>query len=149
MPSTWTQLYLHIVFSTKDREPWINEALQQRLHPFLGGIVRDEGGVALAIGGMPDHVHLLVRWRTDDSIANLMRNVKARSSGWVHQEFPELRRFAWQEGYGVFSVSASLRETVTKYIEQQAQHHASRTFKEELVELLDRHGVEYDPRYLF
>ena len=106
-------------------------------------------GLALEIGGMPDHVHLLLGWRRDESLATLMRNVKARSSAWIHREFPNLVKFAWQEGYGAFTVSASQRETVCEYIARQEEHHHKRTFQEEYLELLKRSGVDYDERYLW
>src|SRR5262249_16006041 len=105
MPGTFSQILYHIVFSTKYRKEWIMADLAQRLYPFIGGIIRAEKGMLYSIGGMPDHVHLYIRWRTDASVSDLMRTVKARSSGWVHDTFPELRPFAWQEGYSVFSVS--------------------------------------------
>jgi putative transposase len=146
MPSTWSQVLFHIVFSTKGRQEWITADLSPRLYAFMGGIVRDEGGTLLAIGGMPDHVHLLVRWTTDRGIADLVRHVKSRSSAWLHREYS--RDYGWQIGGGVFSVSASACESVKQYIEHQAEHHAQRSFHDEFVTLLDRHGIEYDPKYL-
>lgn len=146
--STYCRIFLHIVFGTKHRGTVISDDIRERLHAFMGGIVRDEKGIAIAIGGMPDHVHLLVAWRTDDNVANLVRNIKTRSSSWMHQEFSELRTFAWQEGYGVFSVSESQRERVVNYIANQREHHATRSYREELVELLNAHGVAFDERYL-
>ncbi len=149
MPSTWSQILLHIVFSTKGREPLITPDIQDRLYAYAGGIVRSLGGSLYAIGGMPDHAHLLVRWKTDDSIANLMRQLKSRSTVWVHDTFPDHPQFKWQEGYGVFSVSPSNKERVERYILNQEQHHAGRDFKRELIELLRAHGVEYDERYMW
>jgi putative transposase len=146
--STYSRVFLHIVFGTKHRTMLIPSTIAPRLHAFIGGTIRDEKGTALAIGGMPDHVHLLVAWRTDETIANLVRDIKTRSSVWLHTTFPEIRTFAWQEGYGVFSVSESQREKVATYIARQEQHHASKSFRSELVELLEAHGVSYDPRYL-
>lgn len=148
MPGTYSQILLHIVFSTKARRPHIRADIQPRLYPFIGGIIRDAKGVLRAIGGMPDHVHLLVQWRTDDSIANLMRNVKSRSSAWVHQTFPDSAAFAWQEGYAAFSVSKSAEDDVRAYIENQPEHHKQRDFKDELLSLLRLHGTEFDARYV-
>ena len=108
MPGTYSQILLHVVYSTKLREPWITPDLAERLYPYIGGIIRAERGVLYDIGGVADHVHLCLRWRPDESISNLMRTVKARSSGWVHDTFPTLNTFAWQEGYSV-SPSASRR----------------------------------------
>ncbi|HPF38350.1 MAG TPA: IS200/IS605 family transposase [Phycisphaerae bacterium] len=112
MPHTYSQILIHVVFATKDRAPLIDLAFENRLHEYIGGIIRNEKGVLCAAGGMPDHIHLLIRWRTDRSIADLMRNVKASSSKWIHDEFRELAAFAWQEGYGVFSVSKSAEADV-------------------------------------
>ena len=148
MPGTFSNLLLHIVFSTKHREPLITPDIQPRLHQFIGGIVRDEGGKLLEIGGVADHLHLLVSWRTDEAISSLVRNVKARSSAWVHQTFADHRAFAWQEGYGVFSVSHSQAPKVAEYIRGQPEHHRAKTFQEEFLELLKRHKIEYDERYV-
>lgn len=149
MAGTYSQLLLHVVFSTKGRAPWIAAEVAERLHPYMGGIVRAEKGVLLRIGGAEDHVHLYLRWRPDGSVSDLMRTVKARSSKWVHHEFPALGAFAWQEGYGVFSVSKSQEEAVKRYIEGQAEHHRKEDFRSELIRLLRAHGVEFDEKYVF
>ena len=149
MPGTYSQILLHIVFSTKRRAPWITADVAARLYAYLGGIVRAEKGVLYDIGGVEDHVHLYLRWRTDESISDLMRTTKARSSRWVHETFPELGEFAWQEGYSVFSVSKSQEEAVRKYIDGQAEHHRREDFKSELLRLLRAHGIEFDERYVF
>lgn len=148
MPGSYSQLLFHIVFATKNREPFIAPSLRERLYPYLGGIVRGERGTLLAIGGVADHIHLLMRWRADKALADLMRDLKSQSSLWVHETFPERRTFAWQEGYAAFSVSASAKERVVEYIVKQEEHHQARTFGEELRTLLDAHGVEYDAKYL-
>ncbi len=149
MPGTYSKILLHIVFSTKKRAQMITSDLQPRLHAYIGGIVRDEKGTLYEVGGTSDHVHLLVRWRTDASIADLLRNVKSRSSLWIHQTFPTQRAFAWQEGYGAFSVSESRAPAVRDYIANQERHHRTDTFEEEFVRLLKLHDVEYDERYLW
>lgn len=149
MPGTYSQLLLHIVYSTKNRTPWISDEVAERLYPCIGGIVRAEKGVLYAIGGVEDHVHLYLRWRTDGSVSDLMRTVKARSSKWVHDTFPNLAAFAWQEGYSVFSVSKSQEEAVKKYITGQAEHHQKEDFKSELLRVLRAHGVDFDERYVF
>jgi REP element-mobilizing transposase RayT len=149
MPGTYTKLLYHVVFSTKHRARLITVELQPRLHEYLGGIVRGEKGMAIRIGGTADHVHLLIRWRTDESLATLMRNVKSHSSLWVHQTFPQMQEFRWQEGYGAFTVSQSQAEAVDRYIQNQVQHHRERSFEEEFIELLKVHGIEYDERYLW
>lgn len=149
MSGTYSNILLHVVFSTKARAPFVTPVLRERLYPFIGGIVRDERGALLTIGGMPDHVHLLLRWHTQSSVGDLMRNVKARSSKWVHDEFPACREFTWQVGYGAFSVSASQKEHVRAYIENQEEHHRCRTFKEEYLEFLRAHEIEFDERYVW
>lgn len=149
MPGTYSQLLLHVVFSTKGRTAWISSEVAQRLYPYIGGIVRAEKGVLYDIGGVEDHVHLYLRWRTDGSVSDLMRTVKARSSKWVHDTFPSLAAFAWQEGYSVFSVSKSQQEAVKKYIAQQEEHHKKVDFKSELLRILRAHGIEFDEKYVF
>lgn len=120
MPGTYTQILLHIVFSTKHRQPWITDDVADRLYHYIGGIVRAEGGSLRAIGGVVDHVHLYVRCRPDKSVSDLMRTVKSRSSKWVHETFPALRAFAWQEGYAALAVSKSQEDAVKQYISKQA-----------------------------
>lgn len=149
MPGTYHCLKYHLVFSTKHREPWLTDSMKPRVHDYLGGIIRGERGVPLAIGGVEDHVHLLFSWRTDEAISTLARNLKANSSKWIHDKFSELRAFAWQEGYAVFSVSESQVEKVRAYIGNQVEHHRVKSFKEELEEFLRAHGVDYDARHLW
>lgn len=149
MPGTYSQLLLHIVFSTKGREMWITPGVAERLYPFIGGLVRGERGTLYDIGGVADHVHLYLRWRADGAVSDLMRTVKARSSKWVHDAFPALRAFAWQEGYAAFSVSKSQEDAVKRYIAGQAEHHKKEDFKAELLKLLRAHGVEFEERYVF
>ncbi len=149
MPQSFAALYCHIIFSTKHREPLISRELQLRLFAYIGGGLRDEGNTLLAAGGMPDHVHLLVFLSRQTSVAEVVRLVKANSSGWVHQTFPELRGFAWQNGYGAFGVSASALPAVKRYLAGQDEHHRTRTFQEEFVRFLKKHEIEYDERYLW
>lgn len=148
MPGTYSQILLHIVFSTKGRAAWITPEIAKRLYPYMGGIVRAEKGVLYEIGGVEDHVHMYLRWRPDAPVSDLMRTVKARSSKWVHDTFPAIGAFAWQEGYSVFSVSKSQEVAVKKYIVGQAEHHKKEDFKSELLRILRAHGVEFDERYL-
>lgn len=148
MPGTYSQILLHVVYSTKHREPWITPDVAERLYPYIGGIIRAERGTLYDIGGVTGHVHLYLRWRPDESISNL-RSVKARSSLWVHQTFPNLATFAWQEGYSAFSVSKSHEDAVKKYIAGQAEHHKREDFKTELLRFLRAHEIEFDERYVF
>lgn len=119
------------------------------MYPYLGGIIRAEKGVLYDIGGVEDHVHLYLRWRPDASVSDLMRTTKARSSKWIHETFSPLGEFAWQEGYGVFSVSKSQEQAVRGYIAGQAEHHKKEEFKSELLRLLRAHGIEFEERYVF
>jgi putative transposase len=149
MPGTYSQLLLHAVFSTKHREPWLSSDVAPRLYSYMGGIVRAQRGVLYEISGIEDHVHMYIRWRPDGSISDLLRDVKASSSGWVHDTFPSLREFAWQQGYSVFSVSLSQDAAVKNYIIGQAEHHKKEDFKSELLRLLRAHAIEFDERYVF
>lgn len=149
MPSSWTQNYCHLIFSTKNRLPLIGPELHERLYPFFGGIAKSLRAQLLAGNGMPDHVHLLVRCPADLAMAVLAREVKARTSGWIHDTFPEHAGFNWQRGYGGFSVSHSAVPDVERYIREQQQHHAAKSFMQEFEEFLQKHGIDYDPRYVF
>ncbi len=148
MASTHLSLHYHVIFSSKDRVPTIAAAWRERLHAYLGGVVRNVAGVPEAIGGTADHVHLLIGLGATARLADIVRDVKAVSSRWVHEEIGE-RAFAWQEGYGAFTVSASQRGQVREYIARQEEHHRRRTYQEEYLELLKRNGAEYDERYLW
>jgi len=147
MSSTYTSLHYHLVFSTKHRRPCIDETWRVRLHEYLGGIVRGLDGYPQQIGGVDDHVHLLVGLTSSHTLKDFLRDLKRTSSQWVHDE---LRRpdFAWQEGYSAFTVSATARDDVARYIANQVEHHRSLSFRDELIQLLQRAGIEYDPRYL-
>lgn len=149
MPSSHLSLHYHLIFSTKHREPLLASAFASRVYDYMGGIVRGLDGVLLAAGGMSDHVHLLIGLGATRALADVLRELKAGSSKWVHQTFPELGGFRWQTGYGAFVVSYSLLDVVKAYIDQQEEHHRSRTFQEEFVLFLRRHGIEYDERYLW
>ena len=148
MPSTHVSLHYHIVFSTKDREPLIPKSWRERLHSYLGGVVRTANGTAEAVGGVADHAHLLLGLRATHCLADIVRDIKTLSSRWVGQEGLEAN-FSWQEGYGAFTVSPHHRDAVRKYISNQEAHHQSRTFQEEYIDFLHRGGVEYDERYLW
>jgi putative transposase len=148
MPSTHTALRYHIVFSTKERVPFIAPEWRARLHAYVGGTVRNLGGVAIAIGGVADHVHLLVSLNATHAIATLVREVKVAGTKWIHDEM-KIQTFSWQEGYGAFTVSPSQTDSVAKYIANQEEHHRVKSFQEEYVEFLAKAGVEYDVRYLW
>lgn len=147
MSSTHLSLHYHLVFGTKNRETVISSAWRDRLHAYLGGVIRTLDGVPEAVDGVADHVHLLVGLRATHTLADVLREIKSVSSAWVHKELG-VSSFAWQEGYGAFTVSASQLENVRAYIQQQEEHHRTRTFREEYLTLLQRHGVEFDERYV-
>lgn len=146
MGSTFFSLQYHIVFSTKERVPFIKTEWRPRVHSYLGGIVRGMDGVAEAVGGVSDHVHLLLSLRPVHRLADVLRDMKKDATNWVKETFDE--RFAWQEGYAAFTVSPSSIGAVRKYIENQEQHHARFSFTDELKTLLARAGIEYDEKYL-
>lgn len=148
MAHTFTNLLTHVIFSTKDRSPVITPDIKPRLLAYMGGIVRSIDGIALAIDGPTDHVHLLIKTPATVAMADVVRIVKANSSKWVHETFPR-SAFAWQTGYGAFSVSCSNVEAVSEYIAGQEEHHKTVSFQEEFVAFLRRHGVEYDERYIW
>jgi len=149
MAHTFTHLLTHIVFSTKDRAPLLDAELKTRLFPYLGGIIRAHDGKALIINGPTDHVHILASLAAKHSLSDLMRELKADSSGWVHKNVPEQKKFAWQIGYGAFSVSHSNLAEVENYIATQEEHHKRMSFKEEFVAFLKKHGIQYDEKYLW
>jgi putative transposase len=149
MAQSYVNLNYHIVFSTKNRVPFITGEYESRLHEYIGGIIRSQGGVAIAIGGVADHVHVLARARQDKAPSDMIREFKAGASGWMHDVFPELHDFAWQNGYAAFSVSQSLVPKVKEYINHQHEHHSKRSFTEEFIALLKAHEIEFDERYLF
>jgi putative transposase len=149
MAHTFAHLLTHIVFSTKDRRPLLDAELKSRLFPYLGGIIRARGGKAIIINGLTDHVHILASLAAKHSLSDLMRELKADSTGWIHKNFPNHREFAWQIGYGAFSVSHSNLAEVEKYIAHQEEHHRKISFQEELVAFLQKHEIEYDERFLW
>jgi putative transposase len=149
MPSSYLSLHYHLVFSTKHRDPLMTPAVKPRLYEYLGGTIRGLGGQLLIGNGMPGHVHLLVRLGAARAVADVLRDLKAGSSKWVHDTFPSSAGFAWQTGYGAFVVSVSHLDVVREYIASQEEHHRQKSFQEEFVELLEANKVEYKPRYLW
>jgi len=146
---SYVSAYFHCVFSTKERRPLITPDLRGRLWPFLGGIARQNKMTALEIGGVADHVHILLSLPATIPISKAMQLIKGGSSKWIHETFPDQWQFAWQEEYGAFSVSVSQLDKIIAYIRRQPEHHRKLTFQEEFLMLLKKHGVEYDERYLW
>jgi len=134
---------IHCVWATKERRPLIDPSLQPRLWPYLGGIARENSIKTLVVGGVENHVHLLLSIPSTLSVAKSIQLLKGNSSKWIHETFPEQRGFEWQEGYGAFSIGVSGVGDTTKYIEGQAEHHRKMSFQEELEMFLKKHGMEY------
>jgi REP element-mobilizing transposase RayT len=149
MGHTYSNLLFHIVFSTKERKPLIRDSFRQRLYEYMSGMARNEFVRALTIGDTDNHLHALLVLPTDISVAEALRKWKSLSSKWVHETFPGETDFGWQDGYGAFSVSQSLVAHVRAYIDNQAEHHKKMSFEDEFIALLKRHGIEYDPRYVW
>jgi putative transposase len=149
MAHTFIHLLTHIIFSTKDRQPLLDADLKSRLFPYFGGIIRAHDGKAIIMNGPRDHVHILASLAAKHSLSDLMRELKADSSNWIHKNFPKQKTFAWQIGYGAFSVSHSNQVEVERYIKNQEEHHRKISFQKEFVAFLKKHEIQYDERFLW
>lgn len=149
MASTLTNLLYHIVFSTKHREPIIGPSIHDNLYAYIGGIIREDGGTLLQVGGMPDHVHIVARFRSDPSVAEMVKTFKAKSSKWMNERHGHEGHFGWQTGYGAFTVSQSQLASVIRYVRNQEKHHRRNSFQDEFRRLLEKNQIEYDERYLW
>ena len=149
MANTYSSLHYHIIFSTKNREPWLVSDIEQRIRGFIGGIARAHKMRALQVGGVEDHLHALATAPTTIAPFQIAQYLKGDSSKWIHDEFPALRNFGWQDGYAAFSVSKSNIPEVITYIRNQREHHRNKTFQEEYLEFLRENGIPYDERYLW
>jgi putative transposase len=149
MGSTLTNLVYHVVFSTKEREPMIVQEFRDEVHQYIGGIVKGEGGILLQIGGTSDHIHIVIKLKPIHALSEIMQKVKGSSSKWINEKNRLPGRFAWQDGYGAFTVSQSQLSAVIRYVSGQEKHHSHLSFKDEFVRMLERHGVEYDERYIW
>ncbi len=147
MAHTFYSLNVHCIFSTKDRVPLLSPEVRERLWPYLGGIAKQNGVRPACVGGVADHAHLLLSIPTTMAIAKAIQLIKAGSSAWIHDTFRELHNFAWQEGYGAFSVSVSQVAETVEYIKNQAEHHRTRSFQEEYLAFLKKHNLEFDHKY--
>lgn len=148
MAHAYCSSLFHCVFSTKERRKIIPEELQQRLWAYMGGIAREHDMKALAVGGMDDHVHILLSLPSTKAIANAMREIKAGSSHWMHMTCT-MPAFEWQEGYGAFSIGQTQIDSTIAYISRQKEHHRKRDFQTEFVAFLKKHHIDYDPRYVW
>ncbi|WP_460962349.1 IS200/IS605 family transposase [Spirosoma litoris] len=149
MPNTYTQIHLHLVFAVKHRTAIIAPRWKYDLYSYMTGIIHNHNHRLLAINGMPDHVHILIGMRPNQSLSDLMQQLKQGSSQWINDQRLTGSRFAWQEGYGAFSYGRSQLPAVINYIANQEEHHRTRTFLEEYRRFLDAFEVEYDEQYLF
>ena len=147
MAQTYTRLLYHIVFSTKGREPWIDPVWRPELYEYIGGIVRNRKGDLFAAGGVADHVHLLLRLTASRAVSGVVRDIKANSSGWLHER--GVMPFAWQDGYGAFTLSPNEIPGVPNYINNQESHHARESFRDEFLYMLAESGTEFDPERLW
>ena len=149
MSGTHHQLLYHFVFSRKNRKPYLQPETRSKMFEYLGGTVNGLDGIPFCIGGWVDHVHLLLKLKTSHRISDFMRELKAGSSKHFNDTSGSVFKFGWQDGYGAFTVSSSKQEDVTRYIQTQEAHHGKQTFEQEYVELLTRHEVAFDLKYLW
>jgi len=150
MPQSLAQIYLHIVFSTKDRHPFLRDPkIREAAHAYLGGICNNLDCPVLRVGGSEDHVHILCRFGRTITVADLVKELKRESSKWLKAKSPELSDFFWQNGYGAFSVSPTHVEMLRKYIANQEEHHRNESFQDEYRRLLRKYGLEWDERYVW
>jgi putative transposase len=147
--STYTNLLFHLIYSTKYRKPAIRPEWQDNLYGYIGGIIREQKGTLLKIGGVEDHVHLLAKLSPTIAISDVLRTIKTNSSKWINERGDVTRKFEWQSGYAAFSVSESQSPTVANYIDNQAEHHRKKSFEEEFLAILEKHNIEFDMRYVF
>ncbi|MGJ3243882.1 MAG: IS200/IS605 family transposase [Opitutales bacterium] len=148
MGNSYSQLSYHLVFSTRNRERWIDPAWESDLWAYLAGVAKQEACLPLKIGGIEDHLHCLIRARPSHAPARLVQILKTAGSRWIHQTHPHCKAFRFQEGYGAFTVSRSMEEAVMHYISGQREHHRTVSFADEFRSLLKRHAVRFDERYL-
>lgn len=150
MPQSLSQNYVHLVFSTKDRQTFLKDLnLRQQMHAYLVGACKNLDSPALVVGGVEDHVHLLLQLGRTKALADLVRDIKKESTKWIRQEAPRLSDFHWQHGYGAFSVSYSMISKVEDYIRNQEEHHQRTSFQDEYRKLLEKSGLQWDERYVW
>ena len=150
MANTYTSIFYHIVFSTKNRENWITEGIENRFWSYIGGIARKHNCAALQVGGIEDHIYALILSPPTLAPSQIGQFLKGESSKWIHEEFSDLRRFGWQDGYSAFSVSKSVVPKVIEYIKNQREHHKGKTFEDEYLDLLKLHEIDVvEEKYIF
>ncbi len=149
MAGTHSNLLNHIVFSTKGRLNLISGAFEEELYRYITGIIQGEGAKLFKIGGTENHIHIVTKLKPSHFIPDFLKRIKANSSKWINDHNKIEGRFSWQVGYGIFSVSESQLPYVVSYVENQKSHHKHQLFEDEFVQLLDKHGIDYDPKYLW
>ena len=149
MANTYTQIHVHLVFAVQNRLSLIDESWADNLYKYITSIIQNNNHKVLAIGGMPDHLHLLIGLRPDESLSHLVQEIKRDSSFWINEKRYVNGKFSWQEGYGAFSYSKSQLLNVTNYILNQKEHHQKKTFIEEYVKVLSDFGLNFDEKYIF
>jgi len=149
MPQSLSKLYIHLIFSTKQREPLLLRPLRERVHAYLATVLNTLDSPARQIGGMSDHVHILFRMSRNHALADVVETIKTSSSKWIKTQSPALRAFHWQNGYGGFSLSPSEAEAVAENIDRQEEHHRTASFQEEYRKFLQTYGIEYDERHVW
>lgn len=148
MAHSYRNHFFHLIWSTKNRKQWISSEIQTRLYSYVGGIIVNYEAKPIEIGGMQDHLHLLVQLNSCDKFSSFVRDIKTGSSLWIHKNFPALKDFAWQNGYGSFSVSYSVLEDVQQYIRNQEQHHTKMSFEDEFVKFLNLQKIKCESRFV-
>jgi putative transposase len=149
MAQSLSKILLHLVFSTKNREPWVTAGIRPDLHAYLAGTVRALNAEAYRVGGVADHVHIACTLPRTMPVSKLLEEIKKSSSAWIKTQDPMCHGFAWQAGYGAFSLGQSQLDALISYIENQEEHHRKRTFKDEFGEFLKRYGIDYDERFVW
>jgi REP element-mobilizing transposase RayT len=149
MPQSLSQVYVHIVFSTKYRQPLIKAEVEKELFAYIGGIIKNNKGIPFIVNGMPDHIHIFSSLPRTISLAKYVEDIKRMSSRWIKTKGIEYSHFSWQRGYAAFSVCSDGREVVTRYIANQKRHHNKQVYKEEVKGFLEEYQIEYDETYLW
>jgi len=148
MGNSYISCWVHYVFSTKNQEKWLKSDIREKLFPYIGGICRENNFKLIKAGGVDDHLHLLVSLPSTITIAKAIQYLKGGSSRWIHETFGNMKDFAWQEGYGAFTIGVSQIDQTKIYITNQEDHHRKKTFREEFIDLLNYHGIEFEEKYL-
>lgn len=149
MANTYTQIYVHVVFAVHGRQSLIPRAHKEEIHKYITGIVRNKGQKLIAINTMPDHTHMLIGQKPDIALSDLVRDIKANSSGFINHKNWVRGKFRWQEGFGAFSYSHSQLGVVVRYIQDQERHHQKKSFRDEYIDMLKKFNIQYDDKYVF